>query len=80
MPAELLGLRQAWPIGGSGAGRMGEEGAGPQAQWRWRAVLSCLSRSTCLIPMNKLSTGNADTMSAVVKLAEKVDESASHVR
>ena len=36
--------------------------------------------STCLIPMNKLSTGNADTMSAVVKLAEKVDESASHVR
>ena len=59
---------------------LGGEGSGPQAQWRWRAMLSCLSRSMCLIPMNKLSTDNADTMSAVVKLAEKIDESASHVR
>ena len=32
----------------------------------------------CLIPLNKVSTHYADTMSAVVKFAEEIDESVRH--
>ena len=39
------------------------------------ALLS-LSRSMCLIPLNKISTDYAGTMSAVVKLSEEIDDSA----
>ena len=41
------------------------------------ALLS-LSQTMCLIPLNKVSTDYADTMSAVVKLAEEIDESVRH--
>ena len=44
-----------------------------------RATISCLSRSMRLIPRTEVSTDNADTMSAVVKLAGESDESASDV-
>ena len=39
-------------------------------------MLSFLSRSMCLIPLNKISTDYAGTMSAVVKLSEEIDDAA----
>ena len=42
----------------------------------WRATLSFLCWSMCLIPLNKISTDHAGTMSAVVKLSEETDDAA----